>query len=896
MDRIRILLSRCAALFSARKLDADLEEELQAHIDLAAEENRKCGMPEQEARTQALRAFGGVTQTKERYREQRGVPLVEQFGRDLRFALRQLIQSPGFTFVALLTLALGVGANTAVFSLINGLLLRPLPVPQADRLAVLRIEAGRPTPNYTFCTPFFRSLERRHDVFANVFAFNQDMFQVRGSSSNENIPGVLVSGQFFEALETPPLLGRYLTPQDDQPGGSPAGLAVVISETFWESWFNRAPDVVGRKLVIANTPFVVVGVMPKRFIGADLTQKPEIFVPLSADPIIDAPRNHIDAGVHAWWINVMGRLQPGVSLTQANAELLTVSDPILHEAGANSRYIADQEKGHFHFAAEPGSHGYASVRSVFRKPLVAMFAMCAGILLLACLNLASLLMARGAARKRELATRLAMGAARGRLIRQLMTESIVLAVLGTAAGLAAAPIVSRSLGAMLINGRNSPQVDTSLDYRVFVFAALIAVVSTVLIGLIPALQATAGNLSDHIKDGLHATQAHERRRILPHVLLASEVAVAVVLLVGAGLLATSLARLFQSGVGFDPKGLVNIAFDMDKQNLDGDMLMQLYRQLDDGLSRQPGVKSVSFEFIVPLSQAGWNDGFSTPEGSSHLIFLNSVGPDYFRTMRMPVFTGREFSWNDTKASGLKIILNQTAAKQLFPGRDALGQQVLNSFDKTSYQVVAVVGDSKYRDMSAPAPPTGYIPMMQDPQPKPSLSAVVRMDGPQGPLAAAARELTAKLAPTIPAPVMTTMDEVLDESVSAERMMALLAVFFAGGALLVTGIGLYGTLAYATERRTSEIGIRMALGARRAEVVAMVFKENSIAAATGSGAGLITSVLLSRALASFLYETSPRDPWVLMGAVAALTVIASAASLLPALRAAWIEPMQALRME
>jgi len=896
MDRIRILLSRCAALFTARRENAELDEELQAHIDLAIEEHRRQGLLEPEARTAALRAFGGVTQTKERYREQRGVPLVEQFARDLRFALRQLLNSPAFTLVALLTLALGVGANTVVFSLINGLLLRPLSVPDAGRLAVLRIEEGGPTPNYAFCTPFFRSLEKRHDVFANVFAFERDLLQVRGHSGSENIPGQLVSGQFFQALETPPLLGRYLTPQDDQHGGSPAGLAVVISEAFWNSWFNRAPDVVGRKLVIANTPFTVVGVMPRRFIGADPMQRPEIFAPLSADPIIDAPRNHIDDGIHAWWINVMGQLKPGVSLDQANAELRTISDPILHEAGADARYVADEEKSHFHFAAEPGSRGYTFARTLFRKPLVAMFAMCGGILLLACLNLASLLMARGAARKRELATRLALGAARGRLIRQLLTESLLLAVLGTAAGLAVAPVVSHSLAAMLLNGSDGLQLDTSIDLRIFGFAALIAVVSAVLIGLIPALQATAGNLSDHIKEGQHARQGQQRRRILPQVLLASEVAIAVMLLVCAGLLTTSLTRLFKSGVGFDPQGLVNIAFSMDKQQLDGDALMQLYRQLGEGLSRQPGVKSVSFQFIVPLSHVGWNGSYATPEGGTHLIFLNSVGPDYFRTMRIPVFTGREFSWNDTRASGLKMILNQAAAKQFFPNGNALGQQVLNPREKTAYEVVAVVGNSKYRDMSAPAPPIGYVPMMQDEQPKPSLTAVVRTDGPQAPLAAAARLLAAKLVPSIPAPIMTTMDDVLNESVSAERMMALLAVFFAGCALLVTGIGLYGTLSYATARRTSEIGIRMALGARRAGVVAMVFKENAAVAAAGSGAGLIASVLLSRALASFLYETSPRDPWVLGEAVAALTVIACAASLVPALRAAWIEPMQALRME
>jgi predicted permease len=898
MELMRILISRCRAFFRSRKLDDDLDEELRSHIEFAVEENLKRGMNAQQARTAALKEFGGMTQTQEDYRMQRGLPLIEQVGRDLRFAIRQLLKSPGFTMVALLTLALGMGANTAVFSLINGLLLRPLPVPHAEQLAVLRYTEGSPDPNdYFLCAPFFRDLENQHEVFSDVFAYVGDTLQVKGPSGNENVPGMLVSGQFFQAMETAPLLGRYLTPQDDQPGGNPAGLAVVISEDFWNNRFNRAPDVVGRVMVIANTPFTVVGVMPKRFIGPDPTQRPEIYVPLSADPIIAAPRNHIADGIHAWWIFVGARLKPGISMEQANAALLTISNPILHEAGgSDARFITEKENDHAHFAAEPGSRGYTYARFLFSKPLVAMFVMCGGILLLACLNLASLLMARGVARKRELATRLAMGATRRRVIQQLLTESLLIAVLGTAAGLTAAPLASHSLAALAENSRTEMRLDTSVDLRVFAFAALIAVASSILIGLVPALQATAGNLNDQIKEGQQTRPVFERRKILPRALMATEVAVALTLVIGAGLLATSLLRLFKSGAGFDSKGLVNVAFKMDKQPLEGDALMRLYRQLGDELSHQPGVKSVSFEFIVPLSHRGWNGDYSTPEGGTHQIFMNAVGPNYFGTMRIPMYLGREFNWSDSKASGLKMILNQSAAKEFFPGQNAVGQEITYPDEKLSYQVVGVVADAKYRDMQSPAPAAGYVPMQQDEPAKPSLTAVVRVDGPLGPLSTAARALAARLAPSIPAPAVTTMDDVMNKSVATERMMALLAVFFAACALLVTAIGLYGTLAYATARRTSEIGIRMALGARRADVVAMVFRENVFIAAVGTGAGLIAAVLTSRALASFLYETSPRDPSVLVCSVAGLAFIASAASILPALRAARIDPMRALRNE
>jgi predicted permease len=896
---LHAFLKRLWALFHKRRMDREMAEELGFHQELLREKLSRQGVPQPEVDLAARRAFGVAGRWQESLRELWQFRTLESFLRDLGFSARLLAKSPGFTAVAILTLVVGVGANTAVFSLINGLLLRPLPVPHAEQLVVLRMDENGAEPNYAFCTPFFRGLEGRHDLFAGVFAYNGDTFQVQGHSGNENIPGMLVSGQFFQALETPPLMGRYLTPQDDQPGGSPSGLAVVISEDFWNNWFNRAADVVGRKMVIANTPFTVVGVMPKRFIGADPTQRPMIFAPLSADSITDAPRDHISAGIHAWWITVVARLQPGVSLDQTNADLLTVSSPIVHETAGDASYIADAEKAHFHFVAEPGSRGYAYVRSLFRKPLVAMFAMCGGILLLGCLNLASLLMARGAARERELATRLALGATRRRLIQQLLTDSLLIAFVGTVCGTVAASIVSRSLAVLIVRSNSfiqSGQIDTSVDLRVFGFATIIAIVSTVLIGLIPALQATSGNLGDHLKDGQQARQAHKLRKVLAPALLASEVAVAMTLVVGAGLLATSLVRLFKSGIGFDPNGLFNIAFRMDKQPLEGDALMRVYQQLGEELSHQPGVKSVSFQFIVPLSHRHWTGLYSAPGGSPLSLNLNSVAPKYFETMRIPLYVGREFRWNDTSTSGLKMILNRSAARLLFPDRDALGQLVMNARDNSRYAVVAVVGDTKYQDLRESAPADAYVPIMQDPQAKPSLSAAVRMDGGQGLPAGAVRELASRLAPTIPAPVVTTMNDVVSGSITAEGMMALLSVFFAACALLVTGIGLYGTLAYSTTRRTSEIGIRMALGAQRAGVMALIFRENAVIAAVGSVAGLITALLASRILASFLYDTSPRDPWVLVISVAALAAIASAATLLPALRAARIEPMTAIRYE
>jgi putative ABC transport system permease protein len=892
---------RLKALFRKRRIDREMTEELEFHRTLLRERLLREGVALADVDAATRRTFGNTGRWHERLQELWQFPALEHLLRDLRYSARMLWKSPGFTAVAIITLALGIGANEAIFSLVNGLLLRPLPVPHSEQLVVLRIEQGR-APQYTMGAPFFRGLERRHEVFSDVFAYDHAGLQVRGSSGNEEVEGQFVSGEFFRALQTPPLLGRLLTPDDDRLGGNRAGMAVVIGEQFWARWFGRAADVVGRKLEIDNTVFVVVGVTPKRFIGADPTQRPEIYVPLAAEAIVDAPDSMIAAGHHGWWLRVMGRLRPGITLEQANAALLPISMPIVREGVPDAGWVADAEKNHFHFRAEPGSRGFTYLRSMFSKPLMAVFAMCGGILLLACLNLASLLLARSASRERELATRLALGASRRRLLQQLLIESLLIALMGTAAGLAVAPAVSKSLAAMLLRG-GGPRgmyLDTSLDWRVLAFAGLIAVTATLLIGLLPALRATAGSLSDQIKDG-QSGHTVERRHILPAIMMASEVGLALMLVVGAGLLAESLLRLYKAGVGFDPHALVNIDFDMDKQRREGDALVQLYRQIGEGLSHQPGVKSVSFSLMTPLTGNGWDQDYSVPGGISHDLNLNMVSPAYFQTMRIPMLEGRDFRWSDDKASGYKIVINQAAAKLFFPGQDAIGQRILgpaakDPTAKLPFEVIGVVGNAKYYELRETATPVGYVTISQGGGPTRSYTAMVRVDGSPGPLAAAARSITARLAPDVPAPVMTTMNSVLDDSISAERLMAALSAYFAACALFVTAIGLYGTLAYSTARRTSEIGIRMALGAGRGQVVTMVLRENTVIAFAGGAVGLIAAVLGSRALASFLYGTSARDPWVLIGSVVALSAIASAASLLPALRAARTDPMAAIRCE
>jgi predicted permease len=901
MHLLRTLLSRIAAIFRTRKLDDSLDEELRAHIELAIEEHMRRGMPETEARRLALREFGGVTQVRETYREQRGLPLLEQVRRDIRFGLFQLWKAPGFTLTAILTLALGVGANTTVFSMINGLLLRPLPVPESGRLAVIGIHFGSPKPSYSFSEPLYRGLERQHGAFSSMFAFSDSAFQVKSGTATEIVPGQYVSGTFFSALETAPLLGRTLDMQDDRRGGSSAGFAAVISETLWTNRFHRDPAILGQHLVIDNVDFAVVGVMPRSFFGADPLQRPQVYVPLADEEVLAGPRSMIKFGKGAWWLNVMGRLAPGATVEQASSQVRAATSTILHENISDESWIKRMlEERRAGFFAEHGSTGFTYIRLNFRKPLVAVFAMCGGILLLACLNLASLLMARGTARQRELATRMALGASRHRLIQQLLIEGLLLGVAGTAAGLALAPAVSRLLVAVLLSGQRETYLDTSLDWRVFAFAATAAVLATLLFALVPAIKATSRNLMDRMKDGQHATLTQERRAILPRILLGAEVGLALILVVGAGLIATSLVRLYSDSVGFDPRGLHNVDFSMDKAGLNGEAVTTFYREMAERLKHLPGVTDVSYQLMTPLVGRQWDEDFPDTTGGTHDTFINSVAPEYFSTMRIPILAGRGFTWNDTPSAGDKLILNQTAARQLFPGGNALGRTIRHDEGKNKikvYEVIGIVGDAKYSDIRSAPPATAYYAMPQDdPEQTPSYTAVVRTTMASAPLSGAIRSITAQMAPQIPVPEVTSMPEIIDDALGAERMMTLLAVFFAVCALVVTAIGLYGTLAYATARRTAEIGIRMALGAKRSQVATMVFCQNLWVVMGGTVVGVSAALLATRALASFLFSTSARDPWVITASICALGVTACAASVVPAVRAAGIEPMAAIRCE
>lgn len=891
-QRFRAFRLRFVALIHRRRLQKEYAEELSFHQHMMEERLRREGAAPSEARDAARRAFGNASRFREQLSEIRQFSGLENILRDLAYAVRVLRKSPGFTLTAILTIALGIGANTTIFSLINGLLLRPLSVPDAHRLAV--IGYAERSVEYSFSVPLFRAVEHNPGAFENILAYGGAQLQIGDRGGSTLVPAAEVSGQYFLTLGVPPLLGRYLTPADDVPGASSSGLAAVIAERYWRSALHSDPRIIGRPLLISKVPFTIVGVMPERFIGADPTARPQIFIPLAAEPLVDAPIDMTALGYHGWWLTVIGRMKPGVSLQQAQASLASATEDVLSGPDSDAQWSPDARRSHFRFTVDPAPGGYSYIRRFFRQPLQLVLGLCCLMLLLACLNLASLLFARAAAREHELATRVAVGASRRRLLQQLLTESLLLSTAGAALGLLAAPFVARSLAVLLLERFTGSTLDTSLDWRVLAVAVAGTVLATILVGLAPALHATGSSIHLRLK-GIQATRPSIARRSVPQILLTVQIALALMLVTGAGLLSTSLVRLYRTGFGFDARNLCSVSLSMLKQPLDGEALFHWYQSLQESVMAMPGVQGAAELEIVPFEGSSANGLYSRPGIQAQNIDENIVSPGYFHTMRVPLLNGRDFAWTDSAHEENRIILSRSTATLLFPRENPLGQQVIDD-SGDHYRVIGVVGDAKYSDAREAAPPMVYLPITQRKVHKPSYTLVARVEGPLAPFAGAVRNLLARTAPEIPAPVFSTMSSTLDQSLSAERMMALLSLFFAACALLVTAIGLYGTLAYRTARRTSEIGVRMALGAQRGQVVSLIFRQNVAVTVTGAIAGLAAALLAARALSSFLYGTSTHDPLVLACATCLLAAVAGVASLLPAIRAARIDPLTAIRTE
>ncbi len=900
-EDLRERFLRAAGLFTRDRRERELDEELAFH--LAMKERSYVdgdGLTQKEAAMQAKRDFGNVSRWKELCRDVARWRLIEEFGRDLSLAARTLRKSPAFTLVALATLTLAIGANTAIFSLMNAIVLRPVPLPAANRLGMLRIQPDR--FGYAFMYPLYKELEKQSSRIMEVFAFTGRDLQVRVPDGVERVSGQLVSGHYFSALGVQPTLGRWIGPNDDR-RGAPDGAVVVVSDRFWRTRLGGDPHAVGRRLTINQISFTVAGVMPEGFRGMNRDQQPDVFVPFELEPLMDAPYDNISVGWHAWWFQVGMRLNGGVTLQQANAFLRAASSRIFDASLPPADFQFDgHKKKDLYLAAEPGAAGYSYLRLQFKKPLTVLMALVVLVLLIACLNLATLLMARAASRTREITTRFALGASRARLIRQLLTESLLLAACGTALGLLAAPALARLMVAAFTPRHDplSPILDVSPDWTVFAFTAGVAILATALTGIAPALRSTGDGLRGSLQEGSATLRGAGRRKLWPRILMTAEVGLALVLVTGATLLAYSMVKLRQIPIGFEPQGLVYLPLELEKQSRQGPALTAVHREVVEEVRKLPGVAGVSLSMVVPLSGNWSTSSADTAKTKIDELWQNRVGPDYFQTMRTPFLEGRDVRWTDSTAPDTVAILNQAAAKQLFPGEDAVGQHFSLDGGKSQTEVIGVVGDAKYSNIRDAAPPTMYAPVMWDKEAKASYIVVIRASNPGAAqvsaLISAAQAIIRRNVPDIPPPAAVTMEQTLAESLATERMMSALALFFGALALLITAIGLYGTLAYATERRTGEIGIRLALGAQPRNVISLVCGENGAIALAGCVVGIAGSVAASKLVASFLYGVSTRDPAVFGLAALVLLAVAAVASLAPAIRAARIDPLTAIRHE
>ena len=879
------------SLFHRRKLEQELSEEFAWHLEKRTEQGIAEGLSPTDARRAALRAMEGMAQSQERCRDMRRLNPIDNLLQDLRYAARILRRSPGFAAIAILSLALGIGANTAVFSLIDALLLRPLPVPAPTRLvnAFLLRKNGQPQAAITY--PLFDAIRRQNRVFSAFFVWSNHEFQSALGQDVTHVRGLLASGDYFTGLGARPALGRAFTSADDQPGGGPGGPVAVISDAFWARRFSRDPHAVGRGLTLDRIRFTVIGVMPPEFFGAEPGQAPEVWVPLQMDRAIEGDQC-IDSR-SCWWLFSMARLKPGISEQQAAAHLDVIAAPIMREtlppawkAEFRSMYLQ------LRVGIAPAGSGWTPLRSHFTNPLAILMVLVGVVLLIACANIANLMLARASARQREIAVRLAMGAGRRRIVRQLLTESLLISIMGAAAGVLFARWATRLIVAVVATPRSPLLLDLHPDWRVLLFTAGAAIACGILFGLLPAFRATRSDIGIGLRERTANLRGGEPGVGPARLLLGLQVALSLVLISGAGLFAGSLVRLWNVSLGFDPKNLLLIGIDTSQRPEKKAQLTELYRRVTERVQALPGVRSASMVWLVPLSGAGWDEDVVILSGrditaDQRDTWGNAVGPRYFATMRTPLLAGRDFTPADDKGVG---IINEAAARTWFPHNGAVGQQI--RFGPEPIRIIGVVADAKYTDLRDPDPRTLYVPASDNG----SMTLVIRADASLTAVYPEVRAILHDIAPGTPTSEVRSMSQEIDQSIGRDRLMALLSVFFGVLALLLTSIGLYGILACAVTRRTAEIGVRMALGAQRHNVIWLVLSETLAHVSAGMLIGLAAVLATSRLVASLLYGMRPNDPGTLVLAISLLAGTAAVAAWLPARRATRLDPMTALRDE
>jgi putative ABC transport system permease protein len=890
--------------FLRSRWDEVRKRELQAYLAEEIDDNIARGMSPDAAARAAHRKLGNPTRIREDIYEMNTLPLIDAVWQDLRFGMRLLLKNRTFALVAILTLALGTGANAAIFQLVNAVRLRTLPVEKPQELVSIGINnhgKGRTGRGYggrsIYTEPIYRALEGQQQAFSSVIAWGADRWDLATEGETKPARGFYVSGNYFAALGVRPHIGRLITVSDDQKGcGTPAA---VLSHAFWQSHYGGSTSVIGQPITLDRHAFTIVGVAPAQFFGAEVGRTFDLVIPICAEPMTRGPQATGIGQAHVWWLDVMGRLKPEWTLERAAAHLDAISAGVFAST-VSPTYTAETAEDFraFKFTVQSAATGVSNLRRDYATPIWVLLGATGLVLLITCANLANLMLARASTREREMAVRLAIGASRGRVIRQLLSESLLIAALGAAVGMLLAGWFSRALVMFVTTNSNALFVDLSSDWRVFAFVAAIAVLACLLFGLSPAIKATRTDPARTMQGGGRSSSEGHEAFALRRGLVVVQVALSLVLIVGALLFTRSLQNLANVDLGFRPEGVVRAGVDLRGSGIKPDALGEAFDRIVERLAAVPGVTSAANALIIPMTGPGWNQrvviGGKVQDG---LALLNQVGGTFFETLGTPLVAGRTFDARDRVGAPLAAIVNETFARKYFANQSPIGQRFelegRPGAPQRVYEVVGVVKNTKYLDLREDAEPIGYFALAQEPEPEPGVEIIVRSDVGLAALTPALTRAIVEVAPGASV-LYRPLPSYLHDSLVTDRVMASLSGFFGLLAIVIATVGLYGVVSYMVTRRQSEIGIRMALGADPRAVVRMVLKESGWLLAIGGVIGVVLAVASSSPAKTLLFGIKPWDPMSFALAIGALATVTLLAAWIPARRASRMSPTVALR--
>ena len=900
-------------MFWRKRKTRDFRDEIESHLQMETARLRQQGLNEEDARSAARRTFGNVTQAQERFYESGRWLFWDHLWRDLRYGVRMLAKDPGFTSVAVLTLAFGIGANTAIFSLLNAVMLQSIPVRNPQQLVILRWSAReRPqslghssfgdckgtdwrkdfASSCSFSYSMFQTIRGHAGVFSGVGAFaGPGQLDLTGNGTASVVRAEVVSGDYFQTLGVPAAIGRTLEPVDEKEG---AEAVAVLNYAYWQGAFSGRVDAIGKSIKLNGVPFTIVGVADPGFTHLTPGKLQDMWLPLSQVAPLKLPWGGGPEKERTWWLAIIERIKPEIAPGQAQAAVsLVFRDVVLHDSFLKAE---DEPK----IQLIPAQQGLVGIRGALSQPIYILMAAVAILLLISCANVAGLMLARAAARQKEMAVRQALGAARGRIVRQLLTESVLLALAGASLGTLVAFWGANALAAFVAENRYSAvYLNADPDLTVLAFTAGVAVLTGILFGLAPAFRGTRVNVSPVLKEnasGISGGTFAGGKIGFGSVLVVAQVALSVVILAGAGLVVRSLANLKGINPGFDTRNMLQFGINPKQAGYYKDEQIQpLYRELERRLSVLPGVSSVSYSSDPLLDGGLWTSDYvieGRADKSEVEIQMMAIGPGYLETMRIPLLAGRTLTQADLGSGHDVALVNRAFVKRFLENREPLGLHFGGSDAKDKhYEIVGVVGDTKYDTLRKDVEPTAFIPMKQT-----SAYFTVRTAGDQRPMLPAIRRVVSELDDNLPLFDVRTQTERIERLLFNERLLARLASLFGLLALALACVGLYGLLAYEVARRTREIGIRSALGAQRRDVLRLVGGQGLALIAFGAISGVAAAIAITRPLGSLLYGVRPSDPITLLFVCALLTIVGVAACYIPARRATRVDPIVALRYE